>query len=380
MTTKKEKVILIRNVSQEKFGGSETYQISIAKQLLHNNFLPIIATNSKKLKENAEQNGIKIIEPPYIKRQNWSGLANFLLPIYLLKISKQYHWYLNYFKVEKPSVINVQSRDDWISATLAAKKLKITTLWTDHADFRNWALWNINKKFKNPIGKAIVRLSKYPTNIILISNYEKAWLKQTLGKKYFKNCTVIRNAIEDHFSSKNKNDNQNIIFLGRIVKEKGIYELLDAYDKIAKKFPKSKLYIYGEGDDLSKRKESQNPQIKVMGITTNQFEALNNASIFVQSSQNEGLSISLLEALMMQKTIIATNVGATNEAIIDGKNGILISPNNQIQLQEAITTLLRDEKLRQNLATEARKTYLNSFNLDAIFKQKMLPLYKKENS
>ena len=77
-----KKVFLIRNVARDKFGGAEIYQIKLAKKLKEAGFLPIILTNSKKLLEGAKNARFKTLIPPYLERQNWSGLWNLGLPMY----------------------------------------------------------------------------------------------------------------------------------------------------------------------------------------------------------------------------------------------------------------------------------------------------------
>ena len=116
------KVFLIRNVSVEKYGGGETYQIKLGLMLKKNGFSPLILTSSDGLIEEAREDGIDTIKMPYIDRQNWSGWRNILFPVYFIEIMKLRKWYRQVFDKYKPEMINIQSRDDWIAATVVAKK------------------------------------------------------------------------------------------------------------------------------------------------------------------------------------------------------------------------------------------------------------------
>ena len=143
------KIILIRNTNPDFYGGAETYQLTLAKILNQNNFTPIIFSSANKLYQESIKNKISCKKAPFFKCQNWSGLRNLLLPIYFFWQKYLYFWYKKQFKIIDPSSIIVESRDDFLAATKAARKLKIQVIWLDHMDFRSWVLQNVEKKYKN---------------------------------------------------------------------------------------------------------------------------------------------------------------------------------------------------------------------------------------
>ena len=106
-------------------------------------------------------------------------------------------------------------------------------------------------------------------------------------------------------------------------------------------------------------------------------EKLSEADIFVHPSYLEGFSISLLEAAMLGKPIIACNVGGNPELIGDGQNGVLIPPRDMVSLTSAMHKLAGDKALREKLGQQARKTYEKRFALEKIVKQQYIPLYEK---
>lgn len=372
-------VFLIRNVAPEKFGGGETYQLKLAEKLKSHGFSPAILTNSKELLTRTKSERITTYVPPYIESQNWSGLKNFLLPAYFVKLKAQQRWYETLFKQERPAVINVQSRDDWLSATLAARRVgNIKILWTDHMDFRSWVLWNVDKKLKNPIGKLIVRRASLADKIIMISDYERAWLAHLLREKTPKNLITIKNGVTDEFSNyKNIKPKPNsLVYLGRLVDYKGISELLAAFEIVLKNHPDATLHLYGSGPLASTIKPSKH--LVLHGETDKPLKALAEHQIFILPSYREGLSLSLLEAAMMQKTIIATDVDGNPEVVEDKKSGLLVPPKDPVTLASAMQKLLDDPKLAKSLARNARQTYEERFDLDRIFDEQMLPLYNND--
>ena len=74
-------IALVRNVNPKDFGGAEKYQLELAKLLKKHQLNPIIITSSIKLQQEAKTANIRVIHAPYCKKQNWSGLSNFLLPV-----------------------------------------------------------------------------------------------------------------------------------------------------------------------------------------------------------------------------------------------------------------------------------------------------------
>lgn len=373
-------VLLIRNTAPENFGGGETYQIKLAKLFLQHDIEPIIISSSKKLLADAKSNKIKAIHSPYLKRQNWSGIYNLLLPIYLVKIVWIYRWYKKLFKELSPSAINIQSRDDWIAATLAASRLgNIKIIWTDHMDFRSWVLTNVERKFKNPIGKYILRLSKIPDKIITISDFEYRF-----ARRYIKtnNLCVIKNGAIDqkHQFDSIVAASQSICYVGRIIDYKGVNELLEAFLKIQPKFPDAKLEIYGTGPNLNEYRSKYEPLGKGMitfhSYTNEPLRAMANSEIFILPSYREGLSLSLLDAAMMGKTIIATSIDGNPEIVIDKRTGLLVPARDSLAIANALTTLIQNKELGIKLANSARRHFEQHFNFERIFVHQILPLYQ----
>jgi glycosyltransferase involved in cell wall biosynthesis len=94
--------------------------------------------------------------------------------------------------------------------------------------------------------------------------------------------------------------------------------------------------------------------------------------IFVQPSINEGLSLSLLEAMAAGKPIIATDVGGTSEVVADGKTGILIPSGSSSAIGNAIIELLQNPDKCSYLSQEAKKLVLKDFTV-----QRMMADYQQ---
>ncbi|MBQ6461080.1 glycosyltransferase family 4 protein [Candidatus Saccharibacteria bacterium] len=380
---KNKRVFLIRNTLPANYGGGETYQIKLGLMLLENGFEPYIITVSEGLLDDAKKKGMKVIESPYIDRQNWSGWRNILFPVYFMKIMKLRRQYRKLFKKYRPAVVNIQSRDDWIAATPVAKKMGIRVLWTDHMDFRSWVLTNINIWYKNWIGRWLLHSARKADRIIMISDYEKKTFENLVGKDKSKNVEVIKNGAKDELK---RYDNIRVMkntfcYVGRIVDYKGIWELVEAFKIVVKKYSNAKLNIYGEGEVEKYKKMCDGCNgIVFHGRTEEPLKVLAENEAFVLPSYREGLSLSLLDAAMMGKKIIASDVDGNPEVVVDGETGLLVPAKDAEKLAEAMIWMLEHRKEANEMAEKARKRYEKDFDFEKIFEERMLPLYnnKKE--
>lgn len=379
---KNKNVFLVRNVAKDGFGGGEIYQLRLARRLKEEGFHPFVITNSKKLRYAVEESGVRTLTPPYLVQQNWSGWRNILLFKYFLFQLRLKKWYSKVFKEYQPGVVNIQSRDDMIAGTLAAKKLGIKVLWTDHADFKNWVLWNVNSRFKNIIGRKIVSLSSQVDKVIFVGREIEKETIEMIYPKRLKNVTVIENGVVDEkekYKTVRKNE-KSFVFLGRVEEEKGVEELVKAFKKVVKKYPDAKLNIYGDGEIEKYKKMCDECDVAFHGRTDDPLKALAENEIFVLPSYREGLSLSLLDAAMMGKRIIASDVGGNPEVVVNGGTGLLVPARSVEKLAEAMIWMMEHKKEANEMAKKARRRYEENFNFEKIFEEKMLPLYnnKKE--
>lgn len=371
-------VFLIRNVAPETYGGSEIYQLKIAEQLRQHGFVPIIVTNSRCLLKESRRLRIGTLEPPYSRNQNWSGWRNLMLPRYVLFQKKLKKWYECMFDRYKPAVINVQSRDDMIAATVAARGRRIQILWTDHADFVNWVLWNVNVPLKNMIGRKIIKLSQEVDRVIFVSQNLRQQTEKMIAPKKVLHTEVIENGVKDEASEYRSchEKKKSFVFLGRVTRDKGVGELVEAFRIVKTKYTDAELNIYGDRG-LGEKAETDVDGVVFHGRADDPLKALAENEVFVLPSYKEGLSIALIEAAMMGKKIIATDVGGNSEVVQNGKTGLLIQSNNVEELITAMLVMLRDRGV-DNMGAAARERYEQKFDLEKVFTEKMLPLYNIE--
>jgi glycosyltransferase involved in cell wall biosynthesis len=157
-------------------------------------------------------------------------------------------------------------------------------------------------------------------------------------------------------------------FAGRMEKVKRIDLLLYAHQQVLYRFPEACLVLVGEGskqDDWRSMAESLGVSQAVIwaGFRTDMPRVLAALDAYVVPSVNEGLSLSILEALAAGKPVIATDVGGTSEVIVDDLTGILVSPGSYQMLAAAIIDLLNQPDKRARLSQAGRNLVLEQFNV-----------------
>ena len=157
-------------------------------------------------------------------------------------------------------------------------------------------------------------------------------------------------------------------FVGRVQKEKGVFDLLEAFASICQEFPGTKLKLFGKIYDRGHIEST----IVRLGIgksvgMSGYFEGpvnevLRSIDIFVFPSLWEGFPFSILEAMAVGLPIIATRVGGIPEMITDGVNGLLVPRKNPRALFSAMRTLCLDPELRERMAAAALETIRSEYN------------------
>ncbi len=187
----------------------------------------------------------------------------------------------------------------------------------------------------------------------------------------------IPNAIEIDSLPENvtKKFEKQIIFVGRLSKEKGIDSLIRLSDILSKDIH---LVIVGSGplENEIKKIAKSHSNIDYLGyLPKNDVIPLIRGSIaLIQPSLAEGISSTILEAMACKIPVIASNVGGNKELIINNENGFLINPESVNELNEKIIKLSEDNKLVEKFGQKSSELIKN-FQWSSIG-EKYLELYE----
>ena len=151
---------------------------------------------------------------------------------------------------------------------------------------------------------------------------------------------------------------RNLVAMGRLGPEKGFDWLIDAYARLAARFPEWHLIIYGEGQERPKleamvRERGLEDRIRLPGIERHPEQVLPHADVFVVSSRYEGFSLALAEAMAVGAPVVSFACSGPLEIVRDGVDGLLAPPGDVAALADTLARLMGDEELRRRLGREA---------------------------
>ncbi len=174
-------------------------------------------------------------------------------------------------------------------------------------------------------------------------------------------------------------DIHKIIFLGRICKDKGIDELIEAVDAIHKENPEVTLYLGGiyEEREYEEKIRGKSDFIKHLGWITGEEKDkyLSECGILVLPSYYEGFPVSILDGMVKGLVVIASAVGGIPDIITDGIDGLLIEPHSSQQLKEKIELVLNNKELAEKISASGCKKVNEKYSLEMITDQ-LVDIYR----
>lgn len=151
------------------------------------------------------------------------------------------------------------------------------------------------------------------------------------------------------------------VFVGRIVRDKGINELVKAFDRLHQEHNDVRLVLVGpREDDLDPvlpetlERIDRGEGIESVGKQSDVKSFYANADALVFPSYREGFPNVVIEAGAMGLPSIVTDINGSREIIIDGQNGVIVPPQNEEALYQAMKLFVEEPELTQSLATNAR--------------------------
>jgi glycosyltransferase involved in cell wall biosynthesis len=149
--------------------------------------------------------------------------------------------------------------------------------------------------------------------------------------------------------------------MGRLSAEKGIPEFIEA--AISTSAP-LRWAVAGVGPLQADVERCDPSRIQAVGYVSPSDDYVTAIDVYVQSSRGEGLSLSLLQAMRAAKPIVATRVNATELAVRDGVDGVLVEPFSAGALAAGVASLQSDRDLAHRLGASARARFLEKFRIE----------------
>jgi len=354
------------------YGGAETGCYDIAHYLPENDCGSFIVTSGGELLKFIDKKKVKIIKLPVHSKNPLIIFINFLALVVIIL-------------VKNISIVHARSRAPAWSCLLAAKITGRKFVTTFHGTY------NFNNKIKKFYNSVMVRsdLIIAGSNFIF-SHIKDNYTKYLNAKK--KLLVIFRGINVDYFDPTTKLDSDEkkllkkwqiekdkkiILLPGRLTGWKGQEVFIEAINLVNIELGYEAFYavILGsdQGRDLYKKKliriteqHRLNNQVKFIDHCNDMALAYKVSDIIISASiEPEAFGRVAVEAQSMEKLIIASNIGGSNETVIDEKTGFLFESSNAKSLSEKILKVLSmDETLLQSIGKEGRKNIIQKFNVE----------------
>ncbi|ANE45412.1 hypothetical protein SY83_02700 [Paenibacillus swuensis] len=170
-----------------------------------------------------------------------------------------------------------------------------------------------------------------------------------------------------------------ITFIGRLVREKGIFEITEAFKRLYEHNPRVKLILIGElfkGEPDQEsihllREQMEHPGIMPVGYRKDIVEIMSVSDIFTLPSYREGLPRSIIEAMAMELPVVATNIRGCREEVFNGMNGYLVEARNADALYEKLHLLTEDKDMRIRYGKKGREIAVERFNEQEVIRKQL---------
>lgn len=346
-----------------------------------NQYFEVIAVSAEKerLEKYGRENKVKTF---------WVEMTRAITP---LKDLKAVYRLYAFFKNENPLIVHTHTPKAGIVGMLAAKLAGVPIRLHTVAGLPLMETTGSKRKVLNFVEKLTYSLATkvYPNSlglneIILKENFSSPSKLKVLGKgssngidtSYFDPAQY-----SDDFKSKLKNElripdeNLIFIFIGRLVSEKGINELVKSFNRLYKINPRISLLLVGpfeeELDPLNEETLEiikSHPGIISVGYQQDVRPYLAISDVLTFPSYREGFPNVVMQAGAMNIPAIVTDINGCNEIISEEKNGLIIPPKNEEALYMAMLRLLENVNLRRSMALKAREEITANYERGAFWK------------
>ncbi len=311
--------------------------------------------------------GLKLVNIPFLKRS-----PNVIQDV------RTYQFIAKYISQFQPDIVHTHGAKVGILGRIAARRAKVRLIvHTFHGHL-------FHSYFNEIVSSAMVfierRMVRFTHKIIALSKSQKLELTKALNLKEDSMLEIvplgvdyIDHSLRDHYHQAFKrtyhtnNNTVNIGLLGRMVPIKNPIFFLKVAQEILIKRQRDhiRFFIVGDGEELRSMKEflTQNEieytekyDDKAVVFTSwvqNVQSILEGLDMVVLTSFNEGTPLSLIEAQMCGKPVVAVNVGGVSDTLLDGATGFLLPDHDISKFADAVLRLVDDKVLRDKMEVEA---------------------------
>ena len=207
----------------------------------------------------------------------------------------------------------------------------------------------VDQKYKNFFLHSLGRAKKI---FVLSRDFKQKILEWGYKGEVVIETTNVDSVLINNFSIEEKLQSiptlpkKRILFLARLLREKGVFELVEAFENILTRIDNCELIIAGSGKDYEEltKRVGNNSSITVVGHVQgkDKIDLYKKSLIYCLPSYTEGLPVSVLEAMAFGLPVITTDIGGLKDFFQDEKMGYFVKPKDVKQLSEKLELLLLD--------------------------------------
>lgn len=340
-----EKKHIAMFISSLNKGGSERVLVNLAEYFYSRGYRVTIVTQYQTENEYEIREGIRRVYSEITEEEIGSGrIGNFV---------KRFRKLRNIWKTEKPDLILSFIGKNNMMAILTSRFLSIPTVISVRGEPKE----EYYSRFLRMAAKLLFPLAD---GIVLQTTASKEFFSKAVQRK----SVILPNSLNPAFIREvydGERDKQ-IVAVGRVDANKNHCMIIEAFASLAEQYPDYELVIYGEGE----LRQSLLEQVETMGLKervhlpgsiSNVAEAIYKASVFVLSSNSEGMPNTLIEAMALGIPSISTDCpcGGPQDLIESGENGILTEIDNVKMLEENLQKIISDQEFATKLSKNASK-------------------------
>jgi len=357
-----KKILILANVS----AGLYNFRFELVKELIRQGFRVYFTVLEPKEDEKVKllvEAGAVHFQTPF-ERRGTNPIKDLQLVIQYQKIIKQVD----------PDIILTYTVKPNIYGTFGASR------------FHKPVIMNITG-----IGSALATRNRYNNMLKLMYNYAckrafYVFFQNQANLDFFvKNGLVDEQKVRlipgsgvniDKFVPIDKSSKDNMVrflFVGRIMKEKGVDEYLAAAEAITEKYSNAEFQLLGSFEEEEYKdilSSIKNDRIKYLGVSSDVRNEIKEVDCIVNPSYHEGMSNVLLEGAAMGKPLIASDIPGCKEIIEDGHNGFLFKVQSVSALVDRVSQFMElDSNTRAAMGANSRKKVETEFDRNLVIKQ-----------
>lgn len=297
----------------------------------------------------------------------------------LSDIMSVFHLYL-FFRKEKFSIVHSNTPKGGIVCALASFLARVPIRihsftgqrWSTLTGFKRLLLMKIDSLICS-LNTHLYADSNSQINFLEKNKIAKVGQVKCLGEGGFAGVDFERFNYEALIKTRKQQDKVIIGFVGRVVREKGIEELLKAFKELKKSFVDIELHLIGpleqELDPISSDWVDyieQEDGVKLLGFIEKPEELLIGCDLICLPSYREGFPMVILEAGALRIPALVSNIPGNVDTVVSKETGLIFDLNDHEDLKMKLTSLIENKKLREELGNNAYKRVVEKFSDDTI--------------